>query len=134
MVLSVLLIFTGLVVAFMNAAEILVKPGSKLELLLSFFRSIQVPVGITSGLVAVANAFNIWSGDYPLLTWIIVLVNSIIILNDFLIMRLSIPEGSPVMNALLFLTHFRKYFGMTALVLVVIKIIIILAPLFSSII
>jgi len=132
MFLIVLLIISGLLAAFMNASPFLVKPGSRLENLKNSLETLTVPVGITCGVIALANAFNFWALHYPLLTWIAALVNSVILLKDFLIERLNIAEG-PLMAILEFLFKYRVVAGISLICICIIHVILLLTPLFYSI-
>ncbi len=128
----VLLIVAGLCVGLMNGADRLAKEGSKLELLVSFLNSIKIPVGMTAFVISLLNAFNVHVYDYPFLTWFIVLINSLILLNEFFIEKLRIVEG-PALTVLVFLKEKELYFGLAAVVIVIIKAIYLLAPIWSAI-
>ena len=128
----VLLIVAGLCVGLINGAERLAREGSKLELLVRFLNSIKVPVGIAALVISLLNAFNIHVYDYPFLTWLIVFINAIILLDEFLIEKLRIVEG-PALTALEFLKKNDFYFGLTALVIMIIKTVYLLAPMWAVI-
>lgn len=132
MFLTILLIIAGFLVAFINSSPVLVKSGSRLESLKNSLDSLAVPIGLTCGIIAIANAFNFWTLHYHLLTWLAVLINSIILTRDFLLGRLNIAEG-PLTSILEFFVKYRIIFGFTLLVFCVIHIISLLSPFFDSI-
>ncbi|GEM_PF-5333504 len=128
----VLLIVAGTCVGFLNAAGKIVKEGSRLESLVSFIESFKTIFGISALVIALMNALNVWANDYALLSWIIVLTNSLILLDQFLQERLNISEGA-VLTALQFLETHKVILGISCLIIVLLKTIILLAPLLSAI-
>ena len=132
MLLLVVLLIAGCLAAFFNAASLLVKPGTKLEAFKVFLDTITVPFGIACGVIALANAFNFWIVHYPLISWLVLLANAVIILRDFLVEKLRIPEG-PGLKILDTLVRYRAVAGMVLLVICIIRIITLVSPFFDAI-
>ena len=127
MLLTVFLIICGYCVTLVLCAGTVVRENSRFHHLVLFFQSIRIPVAIVAALVALVSAVIVWTEDYPLLTWIIVLVNSVIAVTDVMIERFNIPEG-PFRNILEFLASHKAYFAIAGLIILTVKAIYLLAP------
>jgi len=126
MILTVFLIICGYCVTLVISAGTIVREESRFNHLVLFFQSFRIPVAIIAAVVALLAAV-VWSPDYPLLTWLIVLLNSFIAVADDVVQRFNIPEG-PFRNILEFLTIRKKYFAIAGLVILTVKSIYLLAP------
>jgi hypothetical protein len=127
MILTVFLILCGFAVTLAISAGTVVREQSRFHHLVLFFQSIRVPLAIVSALVALVSAVLVWTADYPLLTWIVVLLNSVIAVADVAVDRFNVPEG-PLRNVLEFLTSNSRYFAIAGFVVLTAKSVYLLAP------
>ena len=127
MILTVFLILCGYCVTIAISAGTVIREQSRFHHLVLFFQSIRIPLAIVSAAVAILSAALVWTEDYPLLTWIVVLLNSIIAIADVMIERFNIPEG-PFRIVLEFLTVNQKYFAIAGFIVLTAKSVYLLAP------
>lgn len=127
------MLIAGVIAGLVNASGLLVKPGSKLESFKKFIDTITVPFGMACVVLAFVNIFSFfWITPYPLITWLVVMINAAIILKDFLTERLNIQQG-PLLTVMDTLVKYKTAAGMTLLVICVIKVIMLVSPLFEAI-
>lgn len=131
--LVVLLLVAGFCVGFLNAADRLAGGGSRLEPLVHLLENFRVPVGLSALVISFLNAINVWANDYAFLSWLFVMVNSIVVLKEYLTAKIGIAEG-PFLSALEFLETRSDLVGIACLVVLLLKLILLLAPAISYLI
>ena len=127
MILTVFLIVCGYCVTLAVSAGSVVREESRFHHLVLFFQSVRLPVAVVSALVALVSAAVIWTDDYPLLTWITVLLVSVAAVADVIVDRFNLPEG-PFRNVLEFMISRRKYFAIAGFIVLTLKAVYLLAP------
>jgi len=131
MLLTLLLIVIGFLVAFLATSEKIIQVLPKTEPFLNFLGSLRIPLGLTGIVIGFVNAFNFWWTDYPLLTWLLVFIVSITITNEFIQDKFNIGDGF-LKDLFIFFAKYMSLLGITTIIVLIIKSIYLLKPLFKA--
>jgi len=131
MLLTLLLIIIGFLVAFLAASEKIIKVLPKTEPFFNFLSSLRIPIGLLGIVIGFVNAFNFWWTDYPLLTWLLVFILSITITNEFIQDKFNIGDGF-LKDLFILFSNYMSALGITTIIVLTIKSIYLLKPLFKA--
>lgn len=134
MLFVILLIIAAIVGGFMVSSSVIVQNISSLKKISDILEGFRKPIGMIILVIGIINAVMVWkigNPDYPLLTWIAVVMTGLVLLTDVL-SGLSINDGFKEM-AINFLNSNAIIIGIVTLIIGILKLISVFSGILNKI-